>query len=265
MRCRLCHRPLEALDQRRGLTLCRRVTCQGRNEAQRIEQERRAMTEAGLAAAQRLDTGSRVREAVWLLPYEATLVPTLPQEREEAGQAWLQEAAAAARELGASASASASASAAAGAGAGAGAAAATDGAAAGAALCSQCQGRCCTAGRDDHAFLHDGALRRWLMRHPGQPPEAAVHAYLQALPDQHVEGSCLFHGARGCALPREDRGDTCNAYGCLPYRSLQEAVTQQPPQAVLVLRAKGGRLTSARVIAPDGSVQSLPPPDEPPA
>ena len=256
MKCRLCHRPLEALDPQRGQTLCRRAACQQRNEAQRIEAERQAMTDAGLAAARQLTGGSRVGEAVWLLPYQATLVPTRPEEREVVHEAWRQAAMEAARQL------------AAGAGpeeAQADDAPAMEAAAAGAALCRHCQGRCCTAGLGDHAFLHDGALQRWLLRHPGQPPEAAVQAYLQALPAEHVQGSCLFHGARGCALPREDRGDTCNAYGCLPYRTLAEAVTQQPPQAVLVLRARGGRLASAQVIAPDGSMQSLPPPDTQPA
>lgn len=247
MNCRLCHRPLEALDRQRGLTVCRRAGCQGRNEARRIEAERQAMTASGLAAAQRLHPQPPVRQAVWLLPYEAVLVPTGPHEREALRLALLRHAQAAADqpalamepmapETGSEAAAGA-----------------------GGTLCAQCRGRCCTAGLDEDAFLHDGALQRWLCEHPDQPPAAAVQAYLDALPAEHVQGSCLFHGAQGCALPRERRGDTCNSFGCAPYRTLVEAVQQQPPQAVLVLRAQSGRLRSAWVVSPDGSAQALPP------
>lgn len=250
MNCRLCHRPLEALDRQRGLTLCRRAACQGRNEAQRIEAERRAMTEAGLAAVQRLHPDPGVQQAVWLLPYEATLVPAGPEEREALRQALLRRVQEAALQPSAPDAAAALP-----------VPAAADDAAArsGGTLCAQCRGRCCTAGLSEDAFLHDGALQRWLCEHPGQSPAAAVQAYLDLLPDKHVQGSCLFHGAQGCALPRERRGDTCNSFGCVPYRTVVEAVQQQPPQGVLVLRALAGRLQSAWVVSPDGSAHALPP------
>lgn len=252
MNCRLCHRPLDVLDRQRGLTLCRRAACQGRNEAQRIEAERRAMTEAGLAAVQRLHPDHGVQQAVWLLPYEAMLVPTQPEEREALRQALLRRVQESALQPWAPDAAPALPL----------PAAADDaGARAGGTLCARCRGRCCTAGLDEDAFLHDGALQRWLREHPGQWPAAAVEAYMAALPAEHMQGSCLFHGAQGCALPRERRGDTCNSFGCMPYRTLMDAVQQQPPQGVLVLRAKGGRLQSAWVVSPEGGAQALPPSD----
>jgi hypothetical protein len=38
--------------------------------------------------------------------------------------------------------------------------------------------------------------------------------YESYLPDKHVELSCVYHGAHGCALPRAFRSNTCNRYLC---------------------------------------------------
>lgn len=241
MNCRLCHRPLEAPDRLRGMTTCRRAACLGRNEAARIEARRQQMTEAAMATVQAMQPASPVRQAVWLLPFGNALVATQAHEREAFRAALQPQAEQAARELQQAAPPAAVPQ------------AAPTAAAAGT-LCAHCGGRCCTAGRDDDAFLHDGALQRWLAAHPGQPPEAAVRAYVDALPPEHVEGSCLFHTAQGCALPREARGDTCNRYGCVPYRTLEGAMEAVPPQGVVVLRARGRLLESAALISPEGDM-----------
>lgn len=86
--------------------------------------------------------------------------------------------------------------------------------AADAATCGTCQGRCCRLGGQHQAFLGAPQLRRWLRDHPGSTGDDAVRAYLQALPDEHVDESCSYHGAQGCTLPRDWRADVCNVFVC---------------------------------------------------
>lgn len=79
--------------------------------------------------------------------------------------------------------------------------------------CAACGGACCTAG-GDHAFLRRDSVRRIRRSHPTSD-DAALHAtYASHIPERHYAGSCLFHGERGCALPRTLRSDLCNRYLC---------------------------------------------------
>lgn len=249
MRCRLCHRPLEAPDRLLGLTVCRQAACRGRGEAARIEAQRDAFTQAAMDQVRALQPPRAVRGPVWLLPFDTTLATTTDAERQDFAQALLQIA----RQPAAQAVSPGD----------AGAEVDDDGAGPlaelGGQLCGHCGGRCCTAGRDDHAFLHEGALHRWLADHPGATPEQAVAHYLAALPPAHVQGSCLYHAQQGCALPRQRRSDTCNRFRCVPFKTLADALQQQPPQGVAVLRSRGGRMESLALITPGSGLERLPP------
>lgn len=246
MRCRLCHRPLDAPDQRAGLTVCRQAACRGRNEAARIEAQRSAFTAAAMAQVQALQPPRAVHAPVWLLPFDTTLATTTEAERADLAQALAGFAREPAHRADAAPSHEGDA----------------DGeqawAAAGGQLCGHCGGRCCTAGRDDHAFLHEGALHDWLAEHPGATPDDAVADYLAALPAQHVQGSCLFHTHQGCALPRQRRSHTCNHFRCAPFKTLVQAAQMQPPQGVAVLRARSGALQSVVTITPGRGLEPLP-------
>lgn len=78
--------------------------------------------------------------------------------------------------------------------------------------CALCGGRCCHSG-GDHAWLDAPTLRR-VAADLGVPPPAVIAAYLEHLPDRSHQGSCVYHGATGCHLPRAMRSDTCNAFYC---------------------------------------------------
>ncbi len=90
------------------------------------------------------------------------------------------------------------------------------------ALCRHCQGGCCTTGAE-HAHLNALTMRRQLEQDPALTDEALCERYLAQLPALTRAGSCINHTARGCALPRELRSPTCNAYYCDELKSLQAA------------------------------------------
>jgi hypothetical protein len=77
--------------------------------------------------------------------------------------------------------------------------------------CALCRGWCCRNGADD-AFLDEPTLSRVGLTKPDA--EAVVQHYLGRVPAISYEGSCIFHGERGCTLDRSMRSDVCNAYFC---------------------------------------------------
>ncbi len=94
------------------------------------------------------------------------------------------------------------------------------------ALCAMCRGKCCNKGTQNNAYLKVQTLAGIMQRRIGIGADEIVDHYLSFLPENHVEGSCLFHGAEGCALPREDRSDTCNAFLCESGKLMQESAEQ---------------------------------------
>jgi hypothetical protein len=84
--------------------------------------------------------------------------------------------------------------------------------------CGACRGWCCRLGAAHSAFLASSTLRRTAAefeRRGAKPSvDGLVDAYVSHIGTTHVEGSCLFHGDRGCTLPRFMRSDVCNGYVC---------------------------------------------------
>lgn len=74
-----------------------------------------------------------------------------------------------------------------------------------AAGCATCRGECCTAG-GTHAFLREDSLlrvRAQFFEDGHAMDEAQLAAeYASYLPARHYRGSCVFHTANACALPR---------------------------------------------------------------
>ncbi len=89
--------------------------------------------------------------------------------------------------------------------------------------CGTCGGKCCNLG-GDHAFLNARLLGRVLDESPGVSPEAITDAYLQYIPEETYENSCVYHGIHGCGLPREMRAITCNTYLCYSLQLLRNSV-----------------------------------------
>lgn len=208
-RCRMCHQPLTALQQRRG-DLCDTLDCRRKAAAQAA----RRASETTLAA--RRDSAARHWDApalaeapvFWMERHATRLVP-LPAALRQRQREHLQQLV---QQLGAEPGPPAhlpelpdASTPLAG------------------ALCAFCSGRCCRYGAGSHGFVSTELLRRWLAQHPGSTPEQAAAAYLERLPSHHVEFSCVHHGRQGCTLPAEMRSDICNRYACDTLRQLQDA------------------------------------------
>ena len=83
--------------------------------------------------------------------------------------------------------------------------------------CTACGGECCSKG-GTHAYLDEPAIRRVIRQHPKFGRRALADLYASYLPEQSFTGSCVFHAANGCTLPRELRSDLCNSFYCIPLR-----------------------------------------------
>ena len=105
-------------------------------------------------------------------------------------------------------------------------------------LCGLCRGGCCTRA-GDHAYLTAGTLRAYMRRHPGLSDAEVVERYMASLPPASQAGSCINHTPAGCALPRDMRSATCNAYACESLARVLEAQRGDPvPRVVLVVQRR---------------------------
>jgi len=86
------------------------------------------------------------------------------------------------------------------------------------AACATCRGYCCRKGGDS-AYIRAETIARVRRLHPDLSEAAITATYLSAVPAVSMVGSCIFHGERGCALPRDFRADICNDYFCPPLES----------------------------------------------
>ena len=110
------------------------------------------------------------------------------------------------------------------------------------AACASCQGRCCVLGGGTHAFLTVETVQLYRARNPEATGPQIAALYLSRLPDPSVEHSCVYHGAHGCVLPRQERADLCNRYHC-------------NPQSDLLRRFRGMRASAAVIVADDGEAE----------
>lgn len=125
--------------------------------------------------------------------------------------------------------------------------------------CGVCRGKCCRTGRD-HAYLSPAVIRRYRLAHPEQGPEQVLEAYLAHIGPQTMEGSCVYHTATGCTLPRDMRSRVCNDYFCPelndlrsddPARAFVAAVQDETTNAVAPIF--GTRLVAAAFIDATGT------------
>lgn len=116
-----------------------------------------------------------------------------------------------------------------------------------AAVCAACRGYCCRRGSDS-GYIHAGTVRRVRERRPHLGPEELVALYVDAVPEHSVAGSCIFHGARGCALPRELRAQICNTYFCPPLRQWLDRPAEAAGQPTAAVVLEGGQVVRSALI-----------------
>lgn len=103
-------------------------------------------------------------------------------------------------------------------------------------VCARCTGYCCRLGAPRQAFLDVEALVRERRREPAASHEAIVAWYLAAVPALHHAGSCVYHGERGCVLPRERRAAICNLFECPGLEQTRRHAERDGVRRVYVVR-----------------------------
>jgi hypothetical protein len=111
--------------------------------------------------------------------------------------------------------------------------------------CAVCQGYCCESGKN-HAYLTVATIRRYMAQHPELRPRDVLAAYLSRVGNKTFSGSCVFHQAGGCNLPREMRGDMCNQWYCRGLIDfLHSPSSLEPPRAFFVSMSEDAVVSAA--------------------
>ena len=118
--------------------------------------------------------------------------------------------------------------------------------------CACCRGFCCEGG-GDHAYLTVETIRRYRAAHPDQRPRDILAAYLERVGPRTVEGSCIYHQANGCALPRAQRADLCNRHFCKALVEFQRDLPMTGPIRSFFVAAHYGVIQAASLVH-DGRV-----------
>ena len=127
--------------------------------------------------------------------------------------------------------------------------------------CATCRGNCCTSG-GTRAFLTADAVHRVraqqvTLGERAPAPAAVMALYVEALPAEHYDGSCVFHGRQGCALPRQLRSNLCNRYQCGELTQLSRALQATGATRAFVGAATGSRLERMATIGIEG-IEAIP-------
>ena len=104
--------------------------------------------------------------------------------------------------------------------------------------CTHCRGFCCRHG-GEHAYLREDTMLRYLDAHPDATADDVLAEYLGHLGPRSYRGSCVYHGAHGCTLPRTLRADLCNRYLCDGLKELRDGQRQGAPGAFLAWSRDG--------------------------
>ena len=113
--------------------------------------------------------------------------------------------------------------------------------------CTLCAGFCCKGG-GDHAYLDDRDMARVRQARPELEARGVIRLYVERVPAESYEGSCVFHGPQGCTLERSLRSDVCNSYFCNALRDF--VATAKSANSVVVTASDGKAMRKSEVLLP---------------
>jgi hypothetical protein len=114
--------------------------------------------------------------------------------------------------------------------------------------CACCKGCCCEGG-GDVAYLNVETIRRYRAANPDQGAPEVLAAYLERVGDRTVEGSCIYHQADGCALPRAMRAEICNRHFCKALLEFQQDLPAAGPIRAFFVAASDGVVRTAALVS----------------
>jgi hypothetical protein len=121
--------------------------------------------------------------------------------------------------------------------------------------CATCRGFCCKGG-GDHAYVDERTMARVRRDLSELDARAVIRRYVEAVAPLSYRGSCLFHGERGCNLPRSLRADLCNSYYC---KGLQDFLLRDPrPTTVLIVATRNGKERRSAALPQVAAVEEMP-------
>ena len=108
------------------------------------------------------------------------------------------------------------------------------------AACATCRGQCCSHG-GEHAYLDEDTIRRVVRERSGLGARGIAALYRARLGKESFAGSCVFHDAQGCRLPRELRSDLCNEFYCNALKVfVRDHGAAVPPRLRIVAKSAEG-------------------------
>ena len=107
--------------------------------------------------------------------------------------------------------------------------------------CTICRGYCCLWG-EDLAYIDRGVMSSYLDEHPQYDPLAVISGFLSHVPENTCKDSCVYHGEKGCGLPREMRSSVCNGFECVELGWLKEDLRGLAPYRVFLVGMQGRRV-----------------------
>ncbi len=119
-----------------------------------------------------------------------------------------------------------------------------------ASACATCQGDCCAQG-EEHAFIQPETILRYMKIFPDLRPIEILAKYMACLPAKTYTGSCVYHGQKGCGLPREMRASLCNDYQCGELNGLCHHVGNSSCSTVFLVSVKHGKIVRGSLIDSD--------------
>ena len=112
--------------------------------------------------------------------------------------------------------------------------------------CANCRGSCCQRG-GTAAYIDRRVVKRYLAKNPSASPRDLIEAYCQYLPAESYRGSCVYHSAIGCALPREMRSNSCNNTVCDGFAELRNRVVHDGQDKFFLAAMDALRVVRTRV------------------
>lgn len=119
--------------------------------------------------------------------------------------------------------------------------------------CIGCKGHCCQTG-GTHGWQDLYSVRSYREAHPEltrQEIRASYAAVLGSAPT--FVDSCVYHGVRGCLLPREMRSWLCNTYWCGELRVVQRRMEAGEPAKVFMAWPRTNGKMAGAFVTPAGA------------
>jgi hypothetical protein len=123
--------------------------------------------------------------------------------------------------------------------------------------CSLCRGWCCKGG-GDHAYLDERTMARVRRAREELDARAVLRLYVERVPSDGYDGSCVFHGAQGCTLDRSLRSDVCNSYFCTALGNYVKS--GGAPTDVMVIAGEGDQMRMSVITDSGAAVEDQRPP-----